>query len=206
MTKQRKLAIIAAVIIVVFVLMDQLLKCWVVRHMALYQTIPLLGEWLNLHYILNEGMAFGLSFGENIGKLALSLIRIGVVGFLLYYMIKRIRQEKIDALAVSVLSLIIAGALGNIIDSAFYGLIFQGKPFMFGSVVDMFYIRLFLMPEWFPLFGGEYFFPAIFNIADSCVTVGIIVMLCFYKHFFREEKEGKDAKKESEKEVPVKEN
>lgn len=187
MNKRKKLAITSIALIVVLVLLDQLLKIWVVRNMDLYQTIPLIGEWFNFHYILNEGMAFGLSWGENAGKLVLSLVRIGVVGFLIYYIVKKIKQDKLDMLSTCVLSLIVAGALGNIIDSAIYGILFQGKPFMFGAVVDMIYVKLFMIPDWFPGFGGNYFFPAIFNFADSCVTVGIICMLCFYKHFFKEE-------------------
>ena len=85
---------------------------------------------------------------------------------------------------------IVAGAIGNIIDSAFYGMALGvGDPrFMYGSVVDMIYVRLFMLPEWFPGFGGEYFFPAIFNFADACVTVGIFAMIIFYKQFFKDEK------------------
>jgi len=148
----------------------------------------LLGQWLNLHFIENPGMAFGLSWGDNIGKLALSLVRIGVVGYVIYFMSKRIRKGTIDTLAVCILSLIIAGAVGNIIDSAFYGLIFNYAPFMYGNVVDMIYVKLFMIPDWVPSFGGSYFFPAVFNIADSCVTVGLILLFIFSNHFIKDNK------------------
>ena len=133
-------------------------------------------------------MAFGVSWGDNFGKLALSLLRIGVVGYLIYYLWKKIKTNTIGIWPVITLSLIVAGAIGNIIDSAFYGMALGvGDPrFMYGS--DMIYVRLFMLPEWFPGFGGEYFFPAIFNFADACVTVGIFAMIIFYKQFFKDEK------------------
>lgn len=172
--------------------------------MTLGENIALLGNWFNLYFIENEGMAFGISFGEKAGKLLLSLVRLGIAGFLIYYVFKLIRRNRTDTLVVIIFSLIIAGALGNIIDSCFYGLIFSESTWdsvavafppeggygnlFFGKVVDMFYVRLFLIPEWFPLWGGSYFFPAIFNIADSCVTVGLILLLIFNKRIFTEKK------------------
>lgn len=190
MKKNLKLAIISIAIVVVCVILDQVLKLWVVRNMQLGEMRPLLGEWFNLHYVQNKGMAFGMSWGDNFGKLALSLLRIGVVGYLIYYLWKKLKQNTINASMVVILSLIVAGAIGNIIDSAFYGMALGvGDPrFMYGSVVDMIYVKLFMMPDWVPGFGGEYFFPAIFNFADACVTVGIFAMLIFYKQFFKDEK------------------
>lgn len=190
MKKSLKLAITAIAMVVVCVLLDQWLKLWVVHHMQLGEMRPLLGDWFNLHYVQNKGMAFGVSWGDNFGKLALSLLRIGVVGYLIYYLWKKIKNNAISTVAVVILSLIVAGAIGNIIDSAFYGMALGvGDPrFMYGSVVDMIYVKLFMMPEWMPGFGGEYFFPAIFNFADACVTVGIFAMLIFYKQFFKDEK------------------
>lgn len=152
--------------------------------MQIGETIPVFGEWFSLHFIENEGMAFGISFGQNSGKLMLSLIRIGVVGYLIYYLIRQIKNEHCDFMVVGILSLIITGALGNIIDSAFYGIAFDYAPFMYGRVVDMFYVKLFVMPDWIPIFGGSYFFPAIFNIADCCVTVGVIALICCNGRFF----------------------
>lgn len=198
MKKNWKLAIITVAIVVVCVLIDQLLKIWVVRNMQLSEMRHLLGDWFNLYYVQNKGMAFGMSWGDNFGKLALSLLRVGVVGYLIYYLWKRIKSNAIELWPVVILSLIVAGAIGNIIDSAFYGMALGiGDPrFMYGSVVDMIYIKLFMIPEWVPGFGGEYFFPAIFNFADACVTVGIFAMLIFYKKFFKDEK--KDEKKTAE--------
>lgn len=184
MNANRKLAIFSASIILIFLILDQLLKVWVKTNMELGEHIPLLGSWFQLYFIENEGMAFGMSLGEKFGKFLLSFVRIIVVGVLGYYFCKLFKQNKIDFPTTLTFSLIIAGALGNIIDSLFYGVIFDYAPFMFGKVVDMFYFRLFLIPEWFPLWGGTYFFPAIFNIADSCVTVGIVLMIIFNKRIF----------------------
>lgn len=172
--------------------------------MFLGEHISLLGNWFNLYFIENEGMAFGISFGQDLGKLLLTLFRLLIAGFLIYYVFKLIKRNKIDTLIVIIFSLVIAGALGNIIDSCFYGLIFSestpqavatafppgggyGKLF-YGKVVDMFYLRLFRIPDGFPLWGGSYFFPAIFNFADACVTVGLVGLLIFNKRVFGEEK------------------
>lgn len=176
--------------------------------MCLGEQMPLLGNWFRLFFVENEGMAFGISLGQNFGKLLLSLLRVFTVGFLLYYILKLIKKRETDTITVVVFSLIIAGALGNIIDSAFYGLIFSESTifapatafppeggysaFLYGKVVDMFYVRLFLIPEWFPLWGGAYFFPAIFNIADASVTVGLALLLIFNKRIFANP-EGKTA-------------
>lgn len=204
MKKSTRLALLSGGIIFVFLVLDQIIKIWVKTHFALGEHVPVLGDWFYLYFIENEGMAFGLSFGENIGKLLLTLGRVFIVGFLIYYLIKLIKKEKADCIVVTVLSLIITGALGNIIDSMLYGLIFNEStmmnvatlfpaaggyaPFLYGRVVDMFYFPLFMMPDWFPFWGGEYFFPAIFNLADSCVTVGIVLALIFYKRMFPEAK------------------
>lgn len=175
--------------------------------MTIGEQIPVLGHWFNLYFVENEGMAFGISFGENIGKFLLTFLRIGIVGFLIYYILRMINKEKVETLVVVIFSLIVAGALGNIIDCLFYGIFFSESTydtvailfpegggygnFFLGRVVDMFYLRLFMLPEWFPLWGGSYFFPAIFNVADACVTIGIVLMLIFNKKIFVEEKKEK---------------
>lgn len=174
---------------VVLVLVDQVIKILVRTNMAIGETIPVIGNWFLLHFVENEGIAFGVSFGQNIGKLLLSLFRIGVVGFLTYYVFKMIKKGKLRTGTVVLSSMVLAGAMGNIIDSIFYGVIFGYAPILYGSVVDMFYFPLFVLPEWFPLFGGEYFFPAIFNFADSCVTVGLIGLLFFLKDFSEKKEE-----------------
>lgn len=191
MERKRKLTITAAIIVVVMLVIDQIIKILVKTNMSVGETIPVLGNWFMLHFIENEGMAFGLSFGQNFGKLMLSIGRIVIVGLLGYYLVKQIRADKLRTGTVVMSSLVIAGAIGNIIDSLFYGVIFGYAPVLYGSVVDMFYFRLFLIPDGFPIFGGEYFFPAIFNFADSCVTVGLIGLLFFLKDFAEEKKTDK---------------
>ena len=210
MTKRKKFTLIAIGIIVLIITFDQILKIWVKTHLALGQTIPIFGHWFNLCFVENEGMAFGLSFGHNIGKLLLSILRILLVVLICWYMHRQLKRDRMNTLSLTVFSLIIAGALGNIIDSLFYGLVFSESsilaaasafpegggyaPFFFGKVVDMFYVKLFHIPDGFPLWGGSYFFPAIFNIADSCVTIGIFIMLIFNKKVldFNESQSPKD--------------
>ena len=203
MEKNRRYGIVTCVIIVTLILLDQILKIWVKTHMSLGETIPLLGNWLNLCFVENPGMAFGLSFGQNIGKLMLTLLRVVLVVFLCWYMHRLIKRDKMDVPVLITFCLIIAGALGNILDCMFYGLIFNVStplvvasmfpegggyaPFMYGKVVDMIYVKLFPIPENFPLWGGTYFFPAIFNFADSCVTVGVALVIIFNKRIFNEE-------------------
>lgn len=157
--------------------------------MSIGESFPVLGHWFYIYFVENEGIAFGISFGENIGKLILSLLRIGVVSVLIYYLFHIIKKKQADWMVVIILSLIIAGALGNIIDSMFYGVIWGYAPFLYGRVVDMFYFRLFLLPEWVPYFGGSYFFPAIFNVADACTTIGIFAIIIWNKKFFVTKKE-----------------
>lgn len=208
--KKKHAFLLFFILVFVLIILDQWLKIWVKTNMALHETIPVFGEWFQLYFVENEGMAFGLSFGENIGKLILSLFRVAISGFLIYYVINLIKKEKIDALVLSILSLIIAGALGNIIDSCFYGMIFSKSAvydvatafpaeggyaaLFYGKVVDMFYFKLFYIPKWVPFWGGLHFFPAIFNIADSCVTVGLAGLLIFNKRIFTEKKEEEVAK------------
>ncbi len=198
MKEQKKYRLLAIGIVLALIIVDQIIKICVKTHMCLGESIPVIGNWFNICFVENEGMAFGLNFGHNIGKLLLSLIRVVLIILLCWYLHKRITEQKMDMLQLVIFSLIIAGALGNIIDSLFYGIIFTEStpmevakafsggyaPFLYGKVVDMFYFPLFKIPEGFPLWGGSYFFPAIFNFADSCITVGLILMLIFNKRFF----------------------
>ena len=210
--KKNRLSFLAIGLIVILIVLDQILKIWIKTHLLLGQDIPLIGNWFHLLFIENEGMAFGISFGENIGKLCLTLFRVGVVGLLIYYLHKLIKSRTASTLVTVIFSMIIAGALGNIIDSLFYGLIFSEStpfsiatafpegggyaPFLFGRVVDMLYFPLFYIPEGFPIWGGEYFFPAIFNFADSCVTLGVIGVIIFNKRFFSEIEAARKASKQ----------
>jgi len=180
---------IALLIIFFFVAVDQFIKIWVKTTMSIGEAFPVLGNWFYIYFVENEGMAFGISFGENIGKLLLSLVRIAVVTLLIYYLFSQIKKNIANWFVVAILSLIIAGAIGNIIDSLFYGMIWHYAPFLYGRVVDMFYFKLFLLPNWFPLWGGTYFFPAIFNVADTCTTIGIFAIIIWNKKFFVTKKE-----------------
>lgn len=171
--------------------------------------------WARLHFVENNGMAFGYSLGGAYGKLALSLFRILAVSFLIYY-IRLLIQAKVRFSLLVSFSLILAGALGNILDSAFYGLIFSashfhGDPaimfpdnggyagFLYGKVVDMFYFPVFqgIFPSWLPFWGGQpfSFFKPVFNIADVAISVGVIHILFFNRSFFSalREIEAKDA-------------
>ena len=201
MNKQRRYTIVSIGVILALIVVDQIIKILVKTHLCIGETIPVIGNWFNICFVENEGMAFGLSLGQNIGKLMLSVIRVVLIVLLCWYLHKRIKEDKMSGLQLAIFCMVIAGALGNILDSMFYGLIFTEStpltvaqafaggyaPFMYGKVVDMFYFPLFPIPEGFPLWGGSYFFPAIFNFADSCITVGLILMLIFNKRFFSDE-------------------
>ena len=180
---------VALLIIFFFVALDQIVKIWVKTTMSLGESFPVLGNWFYIYFVENEGIAFGISFGKGIGKLLLSLVRVAVLSFLIYYLFSLIKKKQANWFVFIILSLIIAGALGNIIDSLFYGIIWGYAPFFYGHVVDMFYFKLFKIPNWVPLWGGDYFFPAIFNIADACTTIGIIAIIIWNKKFFPEKKE-----------------
>jgi signal peptidase II len=201
----------AALIVILVLIADQVLKIWIKTHMTLGQEIPVIGNWFILHFTENEGMAFGLTFGGKTGKLLLSLFRIIAVIFIGYY-IYRLRQKSPHPGLIISFSLIMAGALGNILDSAFYGIIFNQSSyhtvatifppeggynsFLHGKVVDMLYFPVIdtRLPEWFPIWKGEpfQFFRPVFNIADSSITTGVFMLLIFQKKFF--------PKKESEPE------
>lgn len=173
--------------------------------MYLGEEIPVLGNWFIIHFTENNGMAFGLEFGADIGKLILSVFRIVAISGIAWYLVKIYKKHAPTGVIVCV-SLILAGAIGNILDSAFYGMIFNESyneiasfmpegggyaPFLFGKVVDMLYFPLVegFLPNWIPIWGGEYFifFRPVFNIADSSITVGVLTLILFYRNYFRDE-------------------
>ncbi len=166
--------------------------------MELGETINVIGDWFKLHFVLNEGMAFGMAFGGIWGKVLLSVFRI-VFFVVLCRWIGRLARRQDTPVGVLVgLALITAGAFGNIIDCFFYGLIWPETimpdapfAFLFGQVVDMFYFPLWVWPERMPLVGGTTFFGAVFNFADSCVTVGAFYLILFQWRFFSSEEEKK---------------
>lgn len=201
---KKSLLVIGIVVLVLF--LDQWLKIWVKTNMTYGEEFGLLGlPWARIHFVENDGMAFGLELGGKYGKLALSLFRILAVGLLVYYLRMLIRSGASWGL-LTCFSLILAGAIGNILDSAFYGLIFSESyfhekavmfpekgyaGFLYGKVVDMFYFPIFkgVYPEWIPRLGGKdfLFFRSVFNIADASISVGVISILLFQRRFFSQD-------------------
>ena len=198
-------------------LLDQILKIWIKTHMSLGEEFSVLGDWFYIHFTENPGMAFGMEFGGNLGKLLLSLFRIvAVVG--IAYWLRTLIKEKAHKGFIIAISFVLAGAAGNILDSMFYGMFFNSSdfqvaeflsseggyaPFLYGYVVDMLYFPLVSgsFPDWLPIWGGEYFvfFRPVFNIADVSISVGIGFILLRQKTFFAKEGEleGSSAKKSS---------
>jgi signal peptidase II len=203
----------AILISLAVLLADQASKIWIKTNMYLGQEFPVFGNWFIIHFTENNGMAFGMEFGGDAGKIALSLFRIVAVSGIGYYLFTTAAKGAKTGLIVAG-SLIFAGALGNIIDSMFYGVIFNDSyhqisefmpenggyaPFLFGRVVDMLYFPLFsgTFPEWMPVWGGErfLFFRPVFNIADTAISTGIGMIIVFQKRYFpsEEDKSKQDA-------------
>lgn len=175
----------------VLVLVDQVIKVLVKTNMDLGQQIYLIGDWCRLCFVENKGMAFGMAFGGNVGKFLLSLFRICLSGVLIWWIHSLIKKGNTPTGVLVGLTLITAGAIGNIIDCLFYGLIWGYAPFMFGKVVDMFYFPIITKGE------EVIFFSPVFNFADSCVTIGAFYLLLFqWKFFSKEEEKQKDIKKD----------
>jgi len=183
--------------------LDQILKLWVKTNMVLGQE-HVIFDWFIIHFTENVGMAFGMQLGGEFGKLFLSVFRILAVAAIGYYLFTIIRKNASSIVIVS-LSLVFAGALGNIIDSIFYGILFSDSyghiatvlpqeggyaGLLYGRVVDMFYFPLIegVFPSWLPFVGGDrfLFFNAIFNVADSAITVGMVLIILFQKQFITE--------------------
>ena len=185
---------LALIIILSVLIIDQIIKIAVKTHMQIGQSIEVT-PWFQILFVENNGMAFGM---EIIGKLFLSLFRIGAIGFFTWYLIKILDKGFPTGYVVTV-SFVIAGAIGNLLDCMFYGLIFTEStpftqaamtsigdgyaPFLYGKVVDMFYFPLWTWPDWMPLVGGDIFFEPVFNFADSCITCGVITLLLFYTKY-----------------------
>ena len=190
----------AVLIILILLTADQALKIWIKTHMQLHESIEIT-KWFYLYFTENPGMAFGI---EVIGKLFLSVFRIIAVGFIGYYLYGLIKKNY-SFRFIACIALVWAGAMGNIIDSIFYGVVFDHsygqvatfmpagggyETWLHGKVVDMFYFPIVqtVMPEWVPVWGGEefVFFRPIFNLADSAICVGVFVLLIFYRHTLSE--------------------
>ncbi len=192
-------SLFVAIIIIAVLLIDQITKIWIKTHLILGEEIAVF-SWFKIHFVENEGMAFGLTLGGEYGKLALTLFRIIAVAFLVYLIRSFIIQKKAATGLLVSMALVIAGAIGNIIDSTFYGAIFSDSNgqvarlfpseggyarFLYGRVVDMFYFPLYegFLPAWIPLWGGKYFifFGHIFNVADAAITIGVAMLLIFLR-------------------------
>jgi signal peptidase II len=193
----------AALIVLAILVFDQMLKFWIKTTFYMGESHAILGHWFYLHFTENEGMAFGMKLGGGNGKLLLSLFRIGAVIIITWWLYK-VTKKGANNLLIICISLILAGALGNIIDSAFYGLVFNESTYMqmasflpdsgaygtflHGKVVDMLYFPIIetRFPSWMPFWGGEdfVFFRPVFNIADSSITTGVLILIFFQKRVF----------------------
>lgn len=200
------------ILALILVLLDQGFKLWVHGSMAYGETIHMLGDWAKLHYILNPGIAFGMEFDFEYGKLLLSVVRLLAVMGLAWYTFYLFKNKAHKGL-VTTLSLIWAGACGNTIDSVFYGVLIDGNavpgsptPWFHGRVIDMLYFPMIesRFPEWFPFWSGESFtfFSPVFNVADACITVGFVTLLIFQGKFFPKEEEEKETSPEASESAP----
>ncbi len=187
---------LALAIVLTVLVVDQVIKIWVKTHMTLHEQIEIL-SWFKIVFIENNGMAYGMELGS---KLLLSIFRVVAIGILGYYIAGQVRSKARYGYIVC-LSMVLAGAAGNILDSMFYGLVFNASsefytsyvvpfgtgyaPFLMGKVVDMFYFPLIVTtwPDWVPMVGGDpyIFFSPVFNFADSSISVGVVLLLLFYR-------------------------
>lgn len=204
LSKGNKLLLLGVSLVVI----DQVIKILVKTNMCLGEHFQVIGNWFQILFVENEGMAFGMKFGGAAGKACLSIFRIVLCVFLIRWIRGLARRgtgpdyagPEVPAGVLVGLTLVTSGAIGNIVDSLFYGLVFSEStflgtahfggsyaPFLFGKVVDMFYFPLFTWPDWVPFLGGSIFFSPVFNFADSCVSVGAVYLLLFQYKFFTAE-------------------
>jgi signal peptidase II len=194
---------LATATIIIAIILDQIIKIYVKTHFVLGEEVVFF-DWFRIHFVENNGMAMGFEFGGKAGKLFLTVFRLVAVSAIIYWLMGAIKSKVHNAVIVAI-SLIFSGAVGNIIDSIFYGVIFDtsnhkvatlfaDKPYgdlFYGKVVDMFYFPLWqgVLPEWIPFVGGEFFtfFQYIFNPADAFISVGVALLFIFSKQAFPKE-------------------
>ncbi|MFL5765060.1 MAG: lipoprotein signal peptidase [Bacteroidia bacterium] len=204
-------------IVFLVLLIDQFIKIYIKTHFFLGEEIHMAGDWAIIHFTENNGMAYGMEFGGNFGKLFLSVFRIVAVGGIGYYLWTLTRKKE-DGLYIFCIALIFAGAIGNILDSAFYGMMFSDSnyevarfmpeeggyaSFLHGKVVDMFYFPVITghypswfpalsntsLPDWFPRSGEDFvFFRPVFNFADFSISVGVAMIILYQRRFFGKKK------------------
>lgn len=209
------------IFIFILLILDQFLKIYIKTHFLLGEEVNVIGHWFRLNFVENIGMAFGLHLKGAIGKYLLSIFRIIAATAIMWYLLKIIREKK-HLLYIFAIALIFAGAAGNIIDSMFYGMIFESSPvygsgdnpavlfggnyagFLQGKVVDMFYFPILhgSYPSWIPFVGGDdfLFFRPVFNLADSYISIAVVMIIVFQKQMFP-----KEPKADNEKRSEVKE-
>ncbi|MEX0987444.1 MAG: lipoprotein signal peptidase [Bacteroidales bacterium] len=208
-------------IILVILIVDQVIKIIVKTNMTLYEQHSVFGNWFLLHFVENKGMAFGLNLPGSYGKIILSIFRLVAIVAIGFYLRHLIKLNAHKGLLIT-LSLIMGGAIGNMIDSAFYGMIFSEsntfqpalmfpedggyERFMYGRVVDMFYFPIIngIYPDWFPGVGGQTFtfFRPVFNVADASISVAVVILLFKqrkYFEFLHENKPKTEATEEEQK-------
>ena len=211
---------LVAILVISLLILDQVVKIWVKTSFSSDEVKNLFGTWFSLHYIENQGMAFGTTFGSSMWhKLALSIFRILAIGFIIYYIIRESKKVEVKTEYLLAVGLILSGAAGNLIDSMVYDFLFTFNPcegfnqlpgsgkfmnckdygfeyqvevrhrgFLLANVVDMFQFEAF-WPKWVPIVGGGQVFPAIWNVADSCISVGIGWIIIRQRTFFPKKKE-----------------
>lgn len=211
---------LVAILVISLLILDQVVKIWVKTSFSSDEVRHIFGTWFSLHYIENQGMAFGTTFGSGMWhKLALSIFRILAIGFIIYYIVRESKKVEIKTEYLMAVGLILSGAAGNLIDSMVYDFIFSFNPcegfnqlpgsgkfmdckdygfkyqvevrhrgFLLANVVDMFQFEAY-WPKWVPVVGGGQVFPAIWNVADSCISVGIGWIIIRQRTFFPKKKE-----------------
>ncbi|MFN4972959.1 MAG: lipoprotein signal peptidase [Bacteroidota bacterium] len=187
MNNRKKIIIQSTALMLAVVLIDQLSKLYIKTHFFLGEEIHVMGNWFRLHFTENYGMAFGIELGGEYGKLLLTFFRIAAVGVIGWFIVK-MSSDSLQQKFVLPWTLILAGAIGNIIDSVFYGVWFGYDTWFHGRVVDMFYFPLIqtTLPENFPIWPGEEFefFRPVFNVADAAISIGFVLVLVLQSELF----------------------